>query len=160
MIDGVSENDVNKCVANLNSSFFLRSVCLLILLFLLVSCSSAVSYRPSQSLSPTEARELIEESLMSQRVESRPLDMGFEEKYVWFSYVVVTAGRPVTPASHALPQVIRFYPSSDSFLHLWRWKRGWYVVTIISEDKQKVKHLYYTKDLEKAKRLMDAFESL
>jgi hypothetical protein len=136
-------------------------------LALLASCSATIPYTPQQTYSFSEARDIVEELVLTQHPAWRPDQIAVTEKFISFDYGLTTS----TQADFATASAVstthrnsgRAYYKYISGVTLIEWSRKfrtWYVVKLEGSLAVKDPILLRTQDLNKAKLLVDALASL
>jgi hypothetical protein len=136
---------------------------------LMVGCSAVVPYTPQQQMSFDQAREIVEEMLLTQHPAWRPDFIEVTEKFIAFDEGSATkthswGGAPfVASNSRTRKRGGRAYYKYVTKIELVLWKRKfktWYRVALHGDLAIRDPVVLRTRDLGKAELLVDALSSL
>ena len=135
--------------------------------------SSIIAYEPSKRLNIKDASDTVEELIMTQHPNWKPDYVETNPNYISWGYGIISKGQGSTVAYNNIAfgssttrtrdvgERIYFKSIKDVQLISWQRKfKEWYVVSIIGKDDDIKKHVLYTRDINEAKRFIDAFNSL
>ena len=135
------------------------------------SSSSIISYTPQPVGNLNEAKDTVEELTLTQHQLWKPDYIELNDKYAAWGYGQISktqgiavasggiAGAESTTKTHNANE--RVYYNSIKEIQLMNWSRKfkkWYVVSLIGTDNQIIKHVYYTQNMDSAKRFINAFQ--
>ncbi len=140
-----------------------------------LGCTTVIGYEPAVTMGVDEARATIDELIMTQHHAWRPSHIEFTDGYfLWGSGSIskTHGSRPTNFQGFVLGNNTttrtksygeRFYFDSVRPPRLSTWQRKfrtWYVVLLSDPEHGAQKYVYRTRDLDRAKNLVDAFAVL
>ena len=155
---------------------FIKYLSLLVCIIAITACSSnndIISYTPQAIGNISEAKDTIEELTFTQHQLWKPDYIEFNSKYVTWGYgqtsrtqgIAVASGGVAGAESTTITRNAndRVYYNSINKIQLMNWSRKfkkWYVVSLVGQDNKILKHVYYTKSIENAKKFINAFQTI
>jgi len=151
----------------------MKKISILIISILLSGCGSTlVTYIPTDNLDINDALDLADEIIMSQHIKWKPDYVKFEDKYILLNYGAKATGRSSSfytdygfavgnssTEYHNIGQKI--YYKSIGKITLIKWHRKlkeWWVVQVRGIDNKIKKNIFYTRNAQDAKKLIDALD--
>jgi hypothetical protein len=142
----------------------LRIVLLALGAVALMSCTKHMNYSPAMGMSIHESQNIIEELMMTQHRAWKPDAVAFTDSYmVWGSGFVSHTGdweRRTTTTRDSRERIYYKHVREVQLLDWIRKFRQWYVVDAILQGSKGRKRLLVTREVDDAKRFVDALVSL
>ncbi len=148
---------------------FYRIVALLNIL-MLTGCANVsaiftdtvIDYETTVKMGTKDAVATLEELTMTQHPNWRPERFEIKDDYAYWSYGSVIENDMYGRAEKIVGSSERIYYRTINKVRLMKWQRkfkDWYVVSLINSDGGVIKHVFYSRDINLAKRYVDAANS-